>query len=229
MKFDTKTILIIIFVALALLFGQQALRKSELLKQQQLITKKKESQVELWEDRYGRSHAKRMAAEADRFLIKDSYKKEIDSLEKNFDVKLKNLQSATNVVTKTVIKVDSIPFTDTVYIDNILYRKFEWQDDPWVYLYGRANDSFVSVDSLIVNDSVSLVLSYTKKNLFSRRELSVQALSGNPYTRIKDIRSISVKGKSEGRWIIGPSVGVTYDGSVKPYVGVGLTFRLISF
>lgn len=40
------------------------------------------------------------------------------------------------------------------------------------------------------------------------------------------INKVNVKPK---KFIIGPQIGITYDGKIKPFIGVGITYNLFSF
>jgi hypothetical protein len=53
--------------------------------------------------------------------------------------------------------------------------------------------------------------------------------SDNPYVKYNEITGFQVKPIKKKRFHIGPQVSIGYDGSVHPYVGIGITYSLFGF
>jgi hypothetical protein len=59
----------------------------------------------------------------------------------------------------------------------------------------------------------------------------VYVSSENPYVRFNDIQGITLSKPKQKRFNIGPNIGMSFtsDGKIKPSVGIGITYSLISF
>ena len=59
----------------------------------------------------------------------------------------------------------------------------------------------------------------------------VYVSSENPYVRFNDIQGITLSKPKQKRFNIGPNIGMSFtsDGKIKPSIGIGITYSLISF
>ena len=64
------------------------------------------------------------------------------------------------------------------------------------------------------------------KAVISGYKANLDTLDIEIYKVKQIINKVSVKPK---KFIVGPQVGITYDGKLKPFIGIGVTYNLFSF
>lgn len=221
------SILLVVVVVYSL---QQCSKQQQQKREVQMVLAEKTRELETWVDIAGKHHAKTMGAHLSRQALKENYEKEIEAIEEVHQVELKELETLTVTQTVTRIQVDSIPYTDTVYVEGTPVKLFEWSDEPYVSLSGSVYPDFVTMEHIEVWDSLSIVLAWEREKFWKRTVPKVYAVSENPYTRIVGLRSIDVEGKLPGRISVGPGVFVTLiEGRIVPVLGIGITYSLIRF
>lgn len=196
-------------------------RGSVIKEQQATIVK-----VTLKNDKYG---FEKDRAIADRKTLLESYGFLEDSL-KAMGIKAKNLESALFISQRTrgsgVGRIDTLTIreNDTVYV----VRKLNITEPFFRFsatLY-PANTYDYQYD---IYDSLSLVNTSSRKNIFKPMQHKITVVNANPKTVITGITSLTIREDSK-RIIIGPMVGygVTNTG-LSSFVGIGATWRVISF
>src|SRR5690554_20815 len=156
----------------------------------QRIIEAKETELEIWKDKEGLSHARALAAEADRKTLSEYYQSEIwqlyDKVE-GLKKDLKNLKSATNISTVTEGEVVTVIIRGET---EDAAHSFEYSDS-WASIRGE-----VSADSLkmryMVTDSIVFATYYKSKGFLKGKQLYIEGVSLNPNTRITGISNIQV-------------------------------------
>lgn len=175
-----------------------------------------QSEVKLWTDKFGRSHAEKERIKLTLDEIRNSIPSLLDSIKVDF----------TNVKPKTITNILTVTkhTRDTIYFDKPI-------DCPDFSL--KLKDKWASIDinskgfTYTVMDSIALVNS-TKRHGFlnSKRIDTVEALSYNPNTTLTGVTSIDIIRK-ERNWGIGvmAGYGMTSTG-LSPTLSVGVYRRL---
>ena len=65
--------------------------------------------------------------------------------------------------------------------------------------------------------------------LFRKPRYYVEVTNKNPYSETKTLRTYQVDYPTPSRFGIGIQTGITYDGHVKPYIGIGIQYTILSF
>ncbi len=140
------------------------------------------------------------------------------------DVKQKEVERLTSLV--TVLKQKPNAKTDTVYMsDSMPVYSYHYETKWLSYGATASRDSLRFNPALLIRDSMDLILT-RKKNVLQARIVNYNPYSSVQWARDYDFRSF-VKPSRMG---IGFSAGATYfNGSVQPYIGVGLNYNLIQF
>lgn len=125
------------------------------------------------------------------------------------------------------------PEADTVYVikendyHNDFHKEFNFNDN-WRTLEG--NIHYIrnhNEDSMKVNITKNVVkFDYT---VAMDKQNKIYITSKNPYIKFNSISGYQIPKQKQKRWNIGPQVGIGYDGQIKPYIGIGLTYGIISF
>lgn len=176
-----------------------------------------QSKVTLWRDRQGRSRAKIQTLELELETVADVYESEIDSLKKDFDFRVRNLDNVTNISTST---------SETVYltqIDTVYYPHYVYQD-KWTYIELKFKteqpELFYSI-----KDSVSFIQHYKRENLLGKKVLYIDGISHNPNTQITGMKNLRVN-KSPNNFSLGLQLGYSPSGM---YLGLGLNYAILKW
>lgn len=116
---------------------------------------------------------------------------------------------------------------DTVLIHDTLSpaRIFKYQN-RFISLAGRIDQDSIDI-AYKSFDSLTFITYTKKKNIFSPRELYLNAFSMNPNSSIKGLQSVKLT-VPPPKWAIGINAGYYFDGnSFKPGIGIGITKTLI--
>jgi hypothetical protein len=183
--------------------------------QQALIASK--SQIDLWRDKEGRSRAELQTVELAMGTLKQTHKAELDSLKGDFDFKLRNLQSSTNVSTTTTQTV-YLTQVDTVFYPHYVYR------DKWTYIDLKFKTDVPEL-TYSIRDSISFIQHYKRESLFGRKVLYIDGVSYNPNTQITGIKNLRIK-ENPSKYSLGLQIGYSLRGI---YLGVGLNYSLLEW
>lgn len=175
------------------------------------------SKVTLWRDKQGRSHAEIQTLELQIETVADVYESEIDSLKKDFDFRVRNLDNVTNISTST---------SETVYltqIDTVYYPHYVYQD-KWTYIELKFKteqpELFYSI-----KDSVSFIQHYKRENLLGKKVLYIDGISHNPNTQITGMKNLKIN-KSPNNFSLGLQLGYAPSGM---YLGLGLNYAILKW
>lgn len=173
----------------------------------------------LVKDSLGREHAQYKVEGHHLNELNSEDKALVEKTAKSLGSKPKDIKSVTQVSTST---------TDTFHLS---------LDTP------SFNDGHLSLD--VIKTPTSITGTYTYKDtcwlttyVKSKRVLGIKYKEdtygdihfGNPKTSITGLNHISIdKFIKPKHWVVGPSVGVMYNGSITPYIGFGVTYKLLSF
>lgn len=190
------------------------------------------SDLEVYKNKKSQWQAKALAANGDINTLRISHQRELDSIEKSFGIKVKNLQNALTTAQQTNIEVDVTPDsvirvkTDTIYSDVIFFHDYQ----KWYKIDGLASFDKVKID-LEVYDSISFATSWKRDKWFHRKTLYTEAISKNPDTKVVFLQSVNVKQSEPGRFSLGPYIGIGVGESLSPsvQVGIGLQYSLFRF
>lgn len=145
-----------------------------------------------------------------------------DSLKKALKV------SGVSQVTQTITNVEAELEAKTFYVDTVDHTiNASYQDkDIYAEFNGNTVTKYGMFKFILTPDTMTYVTTF-KKKLFKPDIYSVDVSHTNGY--FKTVEGLSYTYKNPKPIIvIGPTVGVLYDGKFKPFVGVGATFNLIS-
>lgn len=125
------------------------------------------------------------------------------------------------------------PEADTVYVikendyHNNFCKEFNFNDN-WRTLEG--NIYYIrnhNEDSVKVNINKNIVkFDYT---IAMDKQNKIYITSKNPYIKFNSLSGFQVPKQRQKRWNIGPQVGIGYDGQIRPYIGIGVTYGIINF
>lgn len=186
------------------------------------------STLDTFKNKYGSQTAKIASFEADK--LSDITKlKSSDSSVIRLQTAIKenkNAQSVVVVDNSTAIDNTSksgIVKSDT--INNFIYPTYKAKIEmgKWVAGFSEAGRDSTHLDISIKNEYDVVI----KKE---KGTINAYVINHNPYTTTQMERAATVVTPPIKKWIIGPSVGATYyQGSIKPYIGLGITYNLIRF
>jgi len=220
--------LLLIAVGLCVIIGINARN----IKEQQNIIAEKNSKIEYYKNDLGTETAKRVAVEASKKKLKESYDEEIKELKRRHSIKLSSLESAILASTATVVTdTVEVHYTDTVLVNEELptftFSKTDvYHSISGSFYNGRINYEFSAFDSL------SFVFHYNRTGFLGMgpRELVVEGSSSNPYTKIDGIKGIKVGVERRRPFGIGITAGYGItDSGIGPFIGVGLTYNIVRF
>ena len=138
------------------------------------------------------------------------------------NMKLKHPDNVVYVETEIVHeKCDTIWVTDD---NNFFHKEFDFSNE-----YRVLSGNVYKQDSLVgINIDKDIVYA---NYVVAIENGCAYISSNNPYIKIKDIQGIQLPKVKQKHWGIGPyvGVGITIEGQVKPVLGIGLTYSVISF
>jgi len=140
---------------------------------------------------------------------------ENEELEKQLkDERLKKLKTKVEVQTETKFDTILVNVHDTIVIQNndtIVKRFFEHKTD-WISLKGEVHNHIVSINELIVHDSLDVQLGEERDGLFKTKNV-VLVKSKNPNTDFKNVKSYEFPKKKKwyekGGWKFASGVILT--------------------
>lgn len=227
-----KKILIIIIIALVglLFIGQCSRSKLENdLKSRDWIIKEKNASIKKVKLKNGSLAFDKIRAEGDLKSLLNGYNWLEDSIKK-LGVKNKHLRAALFISQKTIGsgtgRIDTVTITesDTVYQVGLisiqepflLFKVQLYPDQQYKYSYS-------------IFDSLSIINTSHRKNIFSNYEHNIRVVNANPKTEISGITSITIKERSY-KWSISLTMGYGINSSgLSPFIGIGVSKPLIKF
>lgn len=226
-----KTLLgLVVLLVISLLFTYDAYnrKQSESHNLSQVI-KEKEAKIDSVKLKNGQVMYEKLRVEMDRDNILESYSDLGDKLH-DMGVKNKDLRSALSLAQSTqgsgegTVDTVTVTVNDTTYIAsriNISEPFFNFS--ATIYDLGRYDYQYSVLDSLTVLNTTQ------RKNIFSQWEHSVKVVNENPKTIITGVTSITIKEKAS-RFVVGPSVGYgVTDSGLSWFFGVTATKPIITF
>jgi hypothetical protein len=172
------------------------------------IIAEKEDTIRTYKNKLGNEVASKRAAEASISVIKESYKKEIEDINKNFNVKIKNLEAYIEAETTSGGTIVT-EIRDTVVVDTLYreygYKRFTYRDE-WISLNGLIAEGKVKIDWL-AKDELKIIFYEKSNGFFGKKTLYVDATSLNPYTKIDNLKGIKVGERRVKRFGVGPYIG----------------------
>lgn len=173
----------------------------------------KDAETVIWRDLYERAHAEREILKLDMDAFKNAMPHLIDSIKKDFtNVKVKTITNMVTVTKET---------KDTVYVALNEKNEFTYKDD-WNE-FSLSGNQF----SFNITDSIGFLQS-TKRHGFlnAKRTDTIEAISYNPKTTLKDVSAIQIHHTPKRVGIgIMLGYGATKDG-LSPVVAGGLYYRI---
>ena len=200
------------------------------------------AEMEVWKDKDGLNNARIQSLEtenADTFLKFASKDEAIVALQadvKRMNKYLKKQGSVTNFSTTT--DVTATGETEVIVNEQepefpTYKSRFEQKDDKgkiWAFGNVIASKDSTSISQKIFNEySVTIgrepqgFLGLGKSKAFG------EIKNLNPFSETTTLRTYQVSLPKPKRFVIGPSAGLTFDGTFKPYIGIGVTYGLIRF
>lgn len=226
-----KNLIIIIICLIALLvYGQiSRMRIKTSNETKDLIIKEQNASIEKVELQNGKLAFDKTRAEGDLKSLLNGYNWLEDSLKK-LGIKSKNLESALFIAQKTtgsgigIIDTVTISESDTVYtVGRISIEEPFFQLSASFYPDNRYKYSYSIFDSL------SILNTTHRKNIFSPYEHKVRVINANQKTVLSGVTSLTIKEQSY-RWAISINLGygISKNG-LSPYFGIGFSKPLIKF
>jgi hypothetical protein len=199
------------------------------VKSRDWIIKEKNASIEKVKLDNGKLAFEKTRAKGDLKSLLNGYNWLEDSLKK-MGVKTKDLQSALFIAQRTegsgigVIDTVTILESDTVYtIGRILIQEPFFQLSASFYPDQRYKYTYSIFDSLSVLNTTH------RKNIFSNYEHTVRVVNANPKTVISGITSLTIR-EQPYKWSISLTFGYGISSSgLSPFVGLGVSKPLIKF
>lgn len=130
-------------------------------------------------------------------------------------------------VTTFIPRIDTVIKKVPVYIDTNNNFHMEVQDN---YIKLRAEGNVATNEGSFTLQGIDTMtyVDFWDKHLFRADERKVAVINKNPYIKITEGSSITLK-SPKVLLSVGPQVGVTlYQGKIQPYVGIGVGLNLFS-
>lgn len=198
----------------------------------QSLAEAQQDTVRIWRNKYGKARAEKKSVLASKQALRSYYRSRFDSLEKQMDIKMKHMRSLIGVGSVTERRILATVATVPIYMRDTVTVK------DAVYFNAEAfhfQDKWLTIDGLLINkrldlvythrDSINLVTSWKRKNIFHRRALTIDAVSYNPFSTITGLDHMEVSIRPR-RFGIGPYVGISPSGWS---VGVSIHYSIIQF
>lgn len=166
---------------------------------------------------------------ADLKTLTESYNFLSDTL-KAMKIKKKDLESALFLAQSTQGRGEGTVEIVTVTRDNVVVQGQDMAiREPFFTFNAITFPDKTFEYNYEITDSLSIVNTTTRKNIFSPWENNVRVLNANPKTKLKGITSLTVRNK-EPVIVIGVSVGygITPSG-FEPFLGITATRPIIKF
>ncbi len=253
MKNKTNAILLVIIFLLGaglIWIVKNSLEKSDTIDTVQNNLEAQRSETKFYKDKFGNWRGKALAAEGTIEQIAITHQQEIDSIEKYFDIKIKNLSSSGSIGTQTEIDV-SIPLEPIVQTGNIMpisggngennsnidergnilpnSRPFNLST-KWYNIFGAIYPNDIKL-TINVFDSISIVSYWERERFWKPSKLKTEAISYNPYTKVTFVSSMDVDRNRKPKWVVAPVIAYGVGAEFKPqlFIGVGVGYKLFEF
>jgi hypothetical protein len=228
-----NTFLLILVVAIGILVFLQIKSCEERKYFSGLIQQYKDT-TKVWQDEAGRWRAEAQVAQVRQEDMKSFFAEEVRQMQKDFNVKLKDVRSMIVASTYTRDTVELVRDSSSGEItfntdggvprDSAVFR----YNDLWASFYAVVGKDKMLLD-YNTRDSVAFLSNWKRNGLFKARSLMLDGISYNPKSKIYGIKNVEVKAKEsrlglglDGSWGYGP-------GGWGFYVGVGLHYSLVKF
>lgn len=230
----SRVFLLLVIIVLSIISIRSSYKSSQEIKE---ITRNNEilnEKVEKWKDESGNWRAKARTATGTIETLRVTHQNRLDSISKEYEIKISDLKSSTSIGTQTEIDVN-IPLQVNMAKDSMppntpkkIERPFDIKN-KWYHINGVVKVNSIDL-SINVLDSISFIAFWERDKLFSKKELKVEAKSYNPYTQINFVENIQVSDKINSRFGIVVYVGVGLsNSSFSPQIGVGIGYTLWQF
>lgn len=109
--------------------------------------------------------------------------------------KIKKLESTISkyeVATRTVVREIKVPLlkTDTIYLNGDTLQKSPFRlEDSNFSISGYATSSELFIDSLWLEDKLTLQHKWERKNILSKKQYVIEAYNENPYVQIRGMNN----------------------------------------
>ena len=150
---------------------------------------------------------------------------------------LKNQTQRVRVVTRTVIKHDTISIekNNIIEIDSINYLELPFsfsQASKWYSYSFTLRDHKVFLDSLILKSDLEVVFGEEDhgaiRNIFKENSPIVTIINKNPYSSLEDVKNYKFEDFRRKRVSLGFQIGFGATNSgFSPYAGLGINFRVL--
>lgn len=186
------------------------------------------STLDTFKNNYGSQTAKIASFEADKLSDITKIKSSDSSVIRLQKAIKENKNSQSVVVVDNSTAVDNTSKSEIVKSDtvnNFIYPTYKAKIEmgKWVTGFSESGRDSTHLDISIKNE-YDVVLKKEKGTI------NAYVINHNPYTTTQMERAATVTTPPIKKWVIGPSAGVTYyQGSIKPYIGLGITYNLIRF
>lgn len=187
-------------------------------------------------DENGKLHARVETFDVDKKAYQELNKQQLDSIADVLNIKTKNINTLTSIITKTSgsikTKIDSV----SVIVDKdgkkdtLKQYQFEYNDN-WLWFNGNIIDDTLYANYSIM-DSLSLVYFSKNKGLFGlgKKTNYLDITSQNPNLKFVNTKNIQLNTEKPKRWNVGPYIGYGYDGiKWTPSIGISLQYGFIRF
>jgi hypothetical protein len=229
------TVLVMIFMTVALYLYLRYSRQEKLLEQKNSVIKEQNAVIEYRTNELGKVIADKNAAEISYKELRESYPKLAESITRDFDIKLKNLKVYMEAEFKASGKGNST-VNNHYYTDSTGVRVPFWKlkaSDGYLDLLATVYDSTNAPFKYDYSDTIKYAFNVKKKWFLGNETLYGSGMLSNPNAKINNSTSILIKDFRDKRWSLGPYVGVMpyYDDklSFRFSVGVGLQYSVFKF
>jgi len=108
--------------------------------------------------------------------------------------RLKKVKQEIKIVTRTVIRVDTVALTDSFTIingDTVRSRNFDVKDE-WYGLKGKVLPTSLVIDSMYTKDEYVVTTGYEPQGFLKKKILVVDVVNKNPYSRVDKLYNVTV-------------------------------------
>ena len=239
----SRGFLLLVIIVLASISIRSCYQSNQEIKE---ITRNNEilnEKVEKWQDESGKWRAKARTATGTIETLRVTHQNRLDSIVKEYKIKISDLKQSTSIGTQTDIDV-SIPLesiSEPVVMqgetyDSTLEKVESLSDRPfrtsnkWYDIRGVVKQNSVDL-KINVFDSLSVITYWERDKFFKPKELKVQATSYNPYTSINYIENIEVSENKPSRFgiVVYGGIGLGNSLNFQPNIGIGIGYTLWQF
>lgn len=232
MKTHAVYVLIISGLIVALIFLYNQIRELKSINEmRESVIAEKNAEIQYWINKDGKTVSEKQAAELRVRDIEQMYPKIYASIQKDFDIKIKDLKAyIENEFAAQGSGAGSV--THNHYYDSagrkIRFRDFS-MDDGFLKFETRLFDSLsTSLYKYTYTDTAKTAFHVKKKWLFGKEELFASTIFSNPNAKIQSTTNILVNNYRDKRWVI--SVGIYVDPILRNYgLGINAGYALIKF